>query len=322
MSEEVKASIIILCHDGLAYMDGCLRSLLDQTYPRERYEVIVADNASEDESVSFVSEKYPSVKLIEFERNYGFAEGNNRAVHLANGEYLVFLNQDTVVHRKWLSELVLCLDQKAGLAACHCNILSPRSREYNPENREEWPKVVCYYEMTKYGYAEERITSFRHSIIRANFLSGAAFIIRKSVIKEIGYLFDGSFGSYNEDMDLAMRLRSRGYKIGVIPTAVVYHHSSFSTTITRRNLWKHFMIIRNRFLSFYKSLGIFGFVLFLPTLVISHSKKTIDRSKRIGFSCTRAHILGLLFLPLTFVGLVAALEKIIISRSYTGNGIN
>jgi GT2 family glycosyltransferase len=109
MPHTITASVIVLGYNGKDFLAECLASILDQSYPAEDYEVIYADNASIDGSADLVAERFPSVRMVRFERNLGFAEGNNRAAELARGRYLVFLNQDTVVHRHWLTEMVAAM---------------------------------------------------------------------------------------------------------------------------------------------------------------------------------------------------------------------
>ena len=96
------ASVIVVAYNDRKYLEACLSSVLDQDMPREDYEVIYADNASTDGSADFVAERFPSVRVLRFDRNYGFTEGNNRAAAAAKGRYVGFQNADTIAHRRWL----------------------------------------------------------------------------------------------------------------------------------------------------------------------------------------------------------------------------
>ena len=128
MKEYPFVSIIILSYNGHVYLKDCLNSVLDQDYPREAYEIIVADNASKDNSVDLVRSLYgEDVEIVEFGRNHGFAKGNNLAVEYAKGNLLVFLNQDTIVHKLWLGELVRGLEE-AGFIKHDYTSYSPLSK--------------------------------------------------------------------------------------------------------------------------------------------------------------------------------------------------
>ena len=81
------ASVIVLAYNDKQYLQACLSSLIDQDLPADSYEVIYADNASTDGSVEFVEENFPTVRVVQLEHNYGFAEGNNRAAEYAKGKY-------------------------------------------------------------------------------------------------------------------------------------------------------------------------------------------------------------------------------------------
>ncbi|MCP4362236.1 MAG: glycosyltransferase, partial [Chloroflexi bacterium] len=119
MNENRIASVIILGYNGKDFLEACLSSVLDQSYPSEKYEVIFADNASVDGSAAYVASNFPTVHVARFDRNWGFAEGNNRAAELAKGRYLVFLNQDTIAHYDWLAEMVRVMESDSSIKAGH-----------------------------------------------------------------------------------------------------------------------------------------------------------------------------------------------------------
>ena len=105
------ASVIVLAYNDKPYLEECLASLLDQDLPDKDYEVIYADNASTDGSADFVEARFPRVRVVRLDKNYGFAEGNNRAAETAQGRYVAFQNADTIVHRRWLPELARVPDR-------------------------------------------------------------------------------------------------------------------------------------------------------------------------------------------------------------------
>jgi O-antigen biosynthesis protein len=99
-------SIIVLNYNGKKYLDNCFDSLARISYPKSRFEVILVDNASSDGSVAYVRKKYPWVNVTNLNKNYGFTGGNNAGVNIAKGEYVVFLNNDVMVDKNWLTELI------------------------------------------------------------------------------------------------------------------------------------------------------------------------------------------------------------------------
>jgi len=126
----------------MSYLENCLNSVMDQDYPRHRYEIIVADNGSTDNSVSFLESKYEKdITLVKFGINNGFAKGNNLAVKYAKGDLLVFLNQDTIVHNQWLSALVKGIHDN-NYDVCHSNMLFPRNAEFEKAYKREFPENI------------------------------------------------------------------------------------------------------------------------------------------------------------------------------------
>src|SRR6266566_352756 len=99
-------SVVVLNYNGLKHLDTCFRSLLELDYPQDRLELIMADNASKDDSVAFMRKHFPQVRVVETGGNLGFAAGNNFGAEQATGEYVAFLNNDTRVEPNWLKELV------------------------------------------------------------------------------------------------------------------------------------------------------------------------------------------------------------------------
>jgi GT2 family glycosyltransferase len=188
-----------------------------------------------------------------------------------------------------------------GFDVCHSNMLLPRNGEFRNIYTKESPKNIYYYELNKYGYVEQIIRDHDSSIIKTRFLSGACFIIKRSVIENLGYLFDEDFGSYNEDMDLGLRLLNNGFKTGVVPSSVVYHLSSFSFSLSTYNIWKNLVIIRNRFIVFWKSSSSREFLCFLPRLIVSQSHKVFRRSVELKNGSAKSFILACSVMPLSLI---------------------
>ncbi len=123
MPFEPSVSIVIVNLNGLRHLDECFKSIQRLDYPKDKIEVILVDNGSQDDSVKFMQEKYRWVKIIRNTKNEGFAKPSNDGARAASGEYVAFLNNDMKVHRRWLSELVASIErnQAAGAGAVILN---------------------------------------------------------------------------------------------------------------------------------------------------------------------------------------------------------
>lgn len=248
-----KISVVILNWNGV----GMLQKFLPQVVAHSRLEgveVCVADNASTDESVAYIKTYYPDVRLIVLERNYGFAEGYNKALQQVEAEYVVLLNSDVEVTPHWLEPLVEYMDAHPEVAACQPKIRSERNKAYF-----EYAGAAGGY-LDRYGYPFCRGRIFevvekdqgQYDTIRSVlWATGAALFIRLKDYREAGGL-DGRFFAHMEEIDLCWRLRSRGRKIVCIPQSVVYHVGA--ATLKKENPRKTFLNFRNNLLMLYKNL--------------------------------------------------------------------
>jgi GT2 family glycosyltransferase len=189
-----------------------------QTYPAEHREVIVVDNGSSDGSAEHIRRHYPWVRLIEGERTWKFASGNNQALKQARGEFIALLNNDTVVHPGWLQGLVDAMQEDNRAGAVASKILFRRDRT-----------IINSAGLNLYSDGRGGDRGFRQPD-RGQFdqptevfgASGASMLVRRAMIDDVGF-FDERFGMYYEDLDLAWRARRRGWKIRYAPNSVVYH---------------------------------------------------------------------------------------------------
>jgi GT2 family glycosyltransferase len=217
-------------------------------------EICVADNASTDESVSYLQANFPNVRLILLDKNYGFAEGYNRALQQVEAEYVVLLNSDVEVTPHWLEPLVEYMDAHPEVAACQPKIRSERNKEYF-----EYAGAAGGY-LDKYGYpfcrgrifdVVEKDEGQYDTVSSVFWATGAALLIRLKDYWEAGGL-DGRFFAHMEEIDLCWRLRSRGRGIVCIPQSVVYHVGA--ATLKKENPRKTFLNFRNNLLMLYKNL--------------------------------------------------------------------
>ena len=248
-----KISVVILNWNGVGMLQKFLPKVVEYS-AKEGVEVCVADNASTDESVSYLQANFPNVRLIVLDKNYGFADGYNRALEQVEAEYVVLLNSDVEVTPHWLEPMTSYMDTHPEVAACQPKIRSERHKEYF-----EYAGAAGGY-LDKYGYPFCRGRIFevvekdlgQYDTIQPIFwATGAALFIRLKDYREAGGL-DGRFFAHMEEIDLCWRLRSRGRGIVCIPQSVVYHVGA--ATLKRENPRKTFLNFRNNLLMLYKNL--------------------------------------------------------------------
>jgi GT2 family glycosyltransferase len=216
-------AIVILNWNGRKYLEKFLPSVLFTSYGNCR--VIVADNASTDDSIEFVRSTYPQVEIIHLDKNYGFARGYNEALKKIDADYYVLLNSDVEVESRWLQPMISLLESHEDYAACQPKILS-----YHNRNDFEYAGAAGGW-IDSYGYPFARGRVFDtcerdHGQYNNNeeifWASGAAMVIKSRIFHEIGGFYDFLF-AHQEEIDLCWRLKAKGYKILSCPASVVHH---------------------------------------------------------------------------------------------------
>lgn len=246
-----KLAIVILNWNGAKMLEKYLPSVLE--YSKEAV-VYVADNASTDDSVSLLKEKFPSCRLILLDKNWGFAEGYNKALEQVEAEYYLLLNSDIEVTPHWLLPMLAYMDAHSEVAACQPKLLSVFNRDYF----EYAGACGGYLDSLGYPFCRGRIfdvVEHDHgqydqpaSVLWA---SGAALLVRARNYKEVGGL-DSRFFAHNEEIDFCWRLRIRGYRIVCVPESKVYHVGG--GTLPKSNPMKTYLNFRNNLTMLYKCL--------------------------------------------------------------------
>jgi GT2 family glycosyltransferase len=216
-------SIVILNYNGVKYLQQFLPSVMATQY--ENFEVVVADNGSKDDSLQFLQNHFPTVKIITSPTNEGFAGGYNWALKLIKADYYVLLNSDVEVTPNWIGPMVEVLEKDTLNAACQPKLLSQKE----PALFEYAGAAGGWIDAFGYPFSRGRIFDVCEkdekqydSIEPIFWASGAAMMIRSSVFHELGG-FDASFFAHQEEIDLCWRIQLAGYTIFCCPTAVVYH---------------------------------------------------------------------------------------------------
>ena len=247
-----KLAIVILNWNGASMLRQYLPTVL--LYSRDEAAVYVADNASSDDSLSLLKTKFPEVRIVELDRNRGFADGYNKALRQIDAEYYLLLNSDIEVTHHWLTPLIEFMDSHADVAACQPKLLSIFDRD-----QFEYAGASGGY-LDRYGYPFCRGRIF-DTIERDNgqydypadvlWATGAALMVRSKDYWDVGGL-DGRFFAHNEEIDLCWRLRIRGRRIVCLPESHVYHVGG--GTLPKSNPMKTYLNFRNNLTMLYKCL--------------------------------------------------------------------
>ena len=279
-----KTAVVILNWNGKELLEKFLPSVVKNT-PQEFADVWVIDNNSSDDSINFLEKEYPQIKLVKLDKNYGFAGGYNRGLKQINDgyEYFALINSDLEVTEGWLESLVEVLERDEKIAAVQPKIKSYRNKEYFDHagaaggflDKDYYP--FC---RGRIGDVVEKDEGQYDSELEIFWASGAAFLIRSNLFFEVGG-FDEYFFAHMEEIDLAWRLKARGYKIWFTPASVVYHVGGASLDASKP--FKTFLNFRNSIVMIYKNKkSVFPFLVwrllvdtaiaftFLPKLKFGH----------------------------------------------------
>lgn len=254
MKQQSSTSVVILNWNGVHYLKKFLPVLIKSVKKTPETKIVVADNGSTDNSIQLLKEEFSSVEIITLDKNYGFAEGYNKALALIDSDYYVLLNSDVEVSENWLNTLVEYMDENCDVVACQPKILS-----YLDRNRFEYAGAAGGF-IDKYGYPFCRGRIFGEleedkgqydAIIDVFWASGACLMIRSKDYWEVGGL-DKDFFAHQEEIDLCWRLKSRGKRIVCNPQSVVFHIGG--GTLQAESPQKTYLNFRNNLLMIYKNM--------------------------------------------------------------------
>lgn len=248
-----KIAVVILNWNGKNLLEKFLPSVV-QYSQREWADVIVADNASSDDSISFLKSKYPDIQLIQLDKNYGFADGYNRALEQLSHTYFVLLNSDVEVSKNWLDPIYETFENNADIAAAQ-----PKIKAYHQKGSFEYAGAAGgFIDYLGYPFCRGRIldnievdNNQYDSQKDIFWASGAALFIRSEVYKTSGGL-DADFFAHMEEIDLCWRIKNRGYNIIIEPKSTVYHVGG--ATLPSHSSRKLFLNFRNNLFMLHKNL--------------------------------------------------------------------
>lgn len=250
-------SIIVVNYNGGDRLLTCVQSLVSDP-KRGDSDIILVDNASTDGSADAVERAFPEVRVIRSAENLGFGGGNNLGAQAASGEYLAFINPDTIAAAGWLTPLVSALDADpcVGLATSKVLLLRDPGQINTCGN-----EVHCSGLTLCRGMGLNSATLAEPAEVGA--VSGAAFVMRRALFEMLGG-FDASFFLYMEDTDLSWRAQLLGYRCLYVPDSVIYHDYTL-----RFGPQKTFYQERNRYLLLLKTLRWRSLVVLTPALLLA-----------------------------------------------------
>jgi GT2 family glycosyltransferase len=249
----MKLSIVILNWNGSRFLQKFLPSVIRYSF-YDWVEIVVADNGSSDNSKEVVEKEFPSVRYLQLEKNYGFAEGYNKALQQIDADYYLLLNSDVEVTEDWLEPLLDTMESDNKISACQPKIIS-----LNDQNRFEYAGASGgFIDRFGYPFCRGRILNVMepdegqyNTPISVFWASGAAMLVRADVWKKLEG-FDADFYAHMEEIDLCWRMKNIGYQVAVCPQSTVYHLGGGS--LSYGNPIKIYLNFRNNLFLLYKNL--------------------------------------------------------------------
>ncbi len=246
-----KIAIVILNWNGQKLLEEFLPSVVKYS---ESATVYLADNASTDESISYVLNHFPTVKIIRNNDNYGYAQGYNRALKDLEEPYFALVNSDVEVTANWLTPIVDLFEKRTDVS-----IIQPKILDYKDKSKFEYAGAAGGF-IDSYGFPYCRGRVFNsietdkgqyNDIVPIFWASGACFFIRKSTFEELNG-FDVDFFAHQEEIDLCWRAKNEGYQILYCGTSTIYHVGG--ATLDYQNSRKTYLNFRNSLFMLLKNL--------------------------------------------------------------------
>jgi len=311
--KNTKAAVIIPSYNGIKFLPKCLSALRRQSY--SNFVLYFADNASTDGSSEYVQKQFPSAKIIRFEKNYGFARANNEAIKQAFKDkqikFIVCLNNDTIVEKNWLKELILAAQKNNKIGAVGSIGVYPNGKIQNAGIRLLPSKTFVEINEGELsvGYGDNP-NKFKNTFeIFAP--SGFSALYKKEALLKTG-LFDEDFFAFCEDIDLGFRLQYAGYTAVCAPKSKLVHFHSM--TGGRASPLKAFLSKRNGFFVAIKNFLLHDALLYIfrdavLTIISARSKNKFNAAQKIGFATS------ILIMLKVYLSVIFYFPKMIIKRS-------
>ena len=257
-----QVAVVILNWNGKKYLEQFLPILIQHTSPD--VELVVADNHSSDQSVEFIHQAYPRIRVILNPENGGFARGYNTALRQIEADYYILLNSDIEVTHGWIEPVIHLMEQDPSIGACQ-----PKIRSYHHRTAFEYAGAAGGF-LDKFGYpfcrgriftTLEEDTGQYDNPAEIGWATGACMFVRSKLYHQLGGM-DDDFFVHMEEIDFCWRLHNNGYKVMYCPDATVYHIGG--GTLPTESWRKTYFNFRNNFMLLYKNLP----RQYLPTVFI------------------------------------------------------
>lgn len=294
-----KAAVVILNWNGKKFLEQFLPSVMKHN--SDYAEIIVADNASSDDSVEFLKKNYPQIRVIRNHTNEGFAGGYNTALAQVDADYFILLNSDIEVTPGWIDPVIELMESDPLIGACQPKLIS-----YDERDRFEYAGAAGGF-IDKYGYPFCRGRLFQtleadngqyDDIAEIFWATGACMFVRSDVYRKLGGL-DIRFFAHMEEIDFCWRAKNEGYKIMYCPSSVVYHVGG--GTLPKKSWKKTYLNMRNNNIMLYKNLPSGKlFRVFAKRLIldgIAAFKFLFDGGFKDLFAVMKAHFMFYSFIP-------------------------
>ena len=286
-----KTAVVILNWNGKKFLEKFLPSVIEHS--SNVADIVIADNASTDDSITFLKSTYPQLSIIQNAQNGGFAKGYNDALKQIDAEYYVLLNSDIEVTPHWIEPVIELMDSDQNIAACQ-----PKLRSYYEKEKFEYAGGAGGF-IDKYGYPFCRGRIFDtletdkgqyNDTCEIFWATGACMFVKASIYHRLGGL-DEDFFAHMEEIDLCWRMKNKGYKIMYCAGSTVYHVGG--GTLPKSSPFKTYLNFRNNIALLYKNLPkgklISVFALRFPLDGIAAVKFMLDGSFQDLWAVARAH---------------------------------
>ena len=291
MHSQPTVAVVILNWNGKKFLKQFLPSVLASTYNNMR--VVVADNASTDDSVAFVQQQFPTVEVLTSNENFGFAKGYNFFLQQVKSDYYVLLNSDVEVTKNWIEPIIELMEADKSIAACQPKLLA-----YHQKDTFEYAGASGgWIDTLGYPFSRGRVFDVLeedngqyNDAMPVFWASGAAFFIKAELFHAM-HGFDDFFFAHQEEIDLCWRLQRNGYKIMVCPQSVVYHVGG--GTLPTGNPQKVFLNFRNNLIMITKNMPLQQLIWKLPLRIaldaVSAWKELLSGKPGYWWAVVRAH---------------------------------
>lgn len=309
-----QVAVVIPNWNGEELLDDCLRSLLRQSI---KARIIVVDNGSSDNSVDLIKTKYPSVIIMQMDKNYGFTGGVNRGIECAidlGCAYIALFNNDAVADKEWLKELLLIMSKQP-----HTGIVTGKLMQMDKKRIDSTGEFIRRNAMP---YSRGRGEADNGQYEKAGQVfaaSGGASLYRTKMLRQIG-LFDEDYFAYFEDVDISFRAQLMGWHIYYQPSARAFHH--IGKTSDRLGSFRRYHSVKNYVLLYNKNMPGYLYWKHKPGFFVQLLRMGVGSIRDREFSTyLRAFARSILLLPSTLSKRRSIQKHRVVNTSYISNWV-